>query len=246
MLYQENIKGEIHMTQIYLFLFVVFVGAVLLRLLPDYIKFKGSNYHAVSGNNFFKTRFNTGNFGEFLTFSKLEKLKIPTKLLTNVYITKNDGTTTEIDLMMIAQTGIYVFESKNYSGWIFGDEKYKNWTQSLPNKQKSKFFNPIWQNKGHISALTEELAIEKENLYKSYIVFSERCTLKKITVTSPNVEVINRGALIRTIKKDIMNSRHLLTVEEMNKIHKKLQPLSHMDDAVKVAHIAQVKAKRFK
>ncbi|NLK22184.1 MAG: NERD domain-containing protein [Epulopiscium sp.] len=26
---------------------------------------------------------------------------------------------------------MYVFESKNYSGWIFGNEKDKNWTQML-------------------------------------------------------------------------------------------------------------------
>lgn len=39
--------------------------------------------------------------------------------------------TYEIDLIMISETGIYVFESKNYSGWIFGDEKQRYWTQIL-------------------------------------------------------------------------------------------------------------------
>jgi hypothetical protein len=67
------------------------------------------------------TIFNSGNYGEFLTFCCLEKLKGDHKLLTNVYLPKKDGSTTEIDLIMIDETGIYVFESKNYSGWIFGD-----------------------------------------------------------------------------------------------------------------------------
>ena len=103
-----------------------------------------SAYKIASGNSFLKTVFDKGNFGEFLTFSYLEKLGDSNKLMTNLYIPKEDGTTTEIDLIMLSHTGIYVFESKNYSGWIFGDEKNRNWIQTLENKQKNRFFNPIW------------------------------------------------------------------------------------------------------
>lgn len=38
---------------------------------------------------------------------------------------------------MISGTGIYVFESKNYSGWVFEDENQKNWAQTLENKRKT-------------------------------------------------------------------------------------------------------------
>ena len=91
---------------------------------------------------------------------------------------------------MIAETGIYVFESKNYSGWIFGDEKGKNWTQVLENKQKNHFYNPVWQNNGHITALKYATGFHNPELYKSHIVFSERCTLKKVNVNLPNVFVM--------------------------------------------------------
>ena len=97
-------------------------------------------------------------------------------MLTNVYIPKNDGTTTEIDLLMINKTGIYVFESKNYSGWIFGDEKSKNWTQTLKGGKKNKFFNPILQNRAHINALKKLVKDVDSNNFYSYIVFSDRCT----------------------------------------------------------------------
>lgn len=80
---------------------------------------------------------------------------------------------------MLSQTGIYVFESKNYSGWIFGDEKSKNWMQTLQSKQKNRFFNPIWQNKGHINALKSETELDNDNLYKSYIIIQEKLGLKK-------------------------------------------------------------------
>lgn len=123
---------------IFLFFFLLAVAYVLV---PKYIKFSGSKYQAASGNSFFKTIFDTGNYGEFLTFAKLEKLQGRYKLLTNLYLPKQDGTTTEVDLVMIAETGLYVFESKNYSGWIFGDEKSKNWMQTLPNKHKERNFS---------------------------------------------------------------------------------------------------------
>ncbi|QSX05293.1 NERD domain-containing protein [Sedimentibacter sp. zth1] len=213
-------------------------------MLPRYIRYRGSDYKEASGNSFFKTVLDKGNFGEFMTFSYLEKLDGHHKLMTNLYLFKDDGSTTEIDLIMLSQTGIYVFESKNYSGWIFGDEKNRNWTQTLQNKQKNRFFNPIWQNKGHISALKSVIDFRNDNLYKSYIIFSKRCTLKKINVISPDVRVIKRNVLINAIKKDIEGSSNILTVEEVDQLYSKLKKYTCADKAIKKAHVEKIKAKR--
>lgn len=214
------------------------------KILLLYITFKDSAYKIASGNSFLKTVFDKGNFGEFLTFSYLEKPGDDNKLMTNLYIPKKDGSTTEIDLIMLSHTGIYVFESKNYSGWIFGDEKNKNWIRTLENKQKNRFFNPIWQNKAHITALKLAVGIENDSLYKSYIIFSERCTLKKINIVSPNIKVIKRDQLNKTIRADIKNSPKLLTTEEINKLYSNLQKYAHADAQVKEAHINNIKNRR--
>ena len=213
-------------------------------MLPTYIRYKCSEYKIASGNGFFKTVFDKGNYGEFITFNKLEKLKGHNKLMTNLYISKEDGSTTEVDLIMISETGIYVFESKNYSGWIFGDEMQKNWTQTLQNKKKNKFFNPIWQNKGHITALKFAVGIYDENLYKSYIIFSERCTLKKIKVSSKNVKVMKRSSLLKHIKKDLRNSEKILNIEQIDGIYEKLGKYCLADDKIKKAHIDEIKLKK--
>ena len=218
------------------------IVAVLLKLLSLYLKYRNSNYKLVSGNSFFKTIFDKGNYGEFLTFTKLEKLSDQNKLLTNLYIPRDDGTTTEVDLVMISPTGIYVFESKNYSGWIFGDEKNKNWTQTLENGQKNRFYNPIWQNKAHINALKAVLNLN-DDAFKSYIIFSERCTLKKINVTSPNVKVIKRDQLIKNVKKDIKDFPEIFTSDEVNKIYSSLQKYTNVDEDIKQAHIEAIKSK---
>ena len=71
-----------------------------------YNRYQRTAYNDASGNSVFDTLFDTGNYGEFLIYSCLEDLGDEHKLLTNVYLPKGDGTTTEIDLIMISATGI--------------------------------------------------------------------------------------------------------------------------------------------
>ncbi len=225
-------------------IFLLLIAAIVyLPKHKSYMAYKRSGYKEASDKNFWAVVSDRGCYGEFLTFSHLEKLEGYHKLLTNLYIPKQDGSTTEIDLIMISESGIYVFESKNYSGWIFGDEKNKNWAQTLPGKQKNQFYNPIWQNNGHISALKSLLAIDNDLVYRSYIVFSERCTLKRITVTSPNVRVIKRGAVAGTIKQDMMCSCHRLTTQEVDRIYTSLQRYARADAAMRESHVQNIRSR---
>lgn len=235
-----NLKGGLNMYWFLLFLLIPLV----ITYLPLFIRYSISDYKKISGNSIWKTIFDKGNYGEFLTFYYLEKLPRHKRLLTNIYIPKGDGTTTEIDLVMIDETGIYVFESKNYSGWIFGDEKSKMWTQSLQRRKKYRFFNPIWQNKAHITALHKYLANYDESFYKSYIVFSERCRLRKIKVTTTGVKVLNRQMLVKIIKNDIADSEVVLTKGQIDELYTILLKHALVDEHVKQQHIEDIKAKK--
>ncbi|GAB2318699.1 hypothetical protein IRB23SM22_09570 [Alkalibacterium sp. s-m-22] len=220
---------------------LILTGIVLI---PVYIKYKQSTYRGASGNSFIKTVFNKGNYGEFLIYYKLEKMDGNHKLLTNLYIPKHGGGTTEIDLLMVAETGTYVFESKNYSGWIYGNENRRNWTQTFPNKKKFSFYNPIWQNNAHINALKSVTGIDREGLYLSYIIFSERCTLKKITVQSDHIKVIKRDRLIKSVKKQVKNSQKVLSQGEIEAYANSLGKYALSDAQTKKAHVVAIKAKR--
>ena len=204
----------------------------IIVLLPKYLKYRNSSYKEASKNGFFKTVSDKGNYGEFITFTYLEELGFYKRLMTNLYLPKPDGTITEIDLIMISHTGIYVFESKNYSGWIYGDEKNKNWTQTLNGKTKNQFYNPIWQNNGHIKALMKALGMQ-DDVFKSIIVFSERCELKNINVTNPNIRVIKRNKLIETIKEDQEHSQRVLKVDDIERIYLKLQEFNSVEEKAK-------------
>ena len=129
---------------------ILILGIILfiLFLEPKRREYRTSGYKEASGKKMMEVFRDKGLYGEYLTFLTLEKLDVYHRLLTNVYIPKEDGTTTEIDLIMIAETGVYVFESKNYSGWIFGNNRQKEWVQTLPGGKKYSFYNPNhWQTR---------------------------------------------------------------------------------------------------
>ncbi|MER2173671.1 MAG: nuclease-related domain-containing protein [Carnobacterium sp.] len=221
-------------------IYIIVFGMVILK---NYMEFNDSNYQKASHHTFWQTFFNKGNMGEYNIYRTLEKIKGTKLILTNLYIPKEDGSTTEIDLVIITNFGFFVIESKNYSGWIFGDEKYRNWTQTFPNKKKFKFFNPIWQNKGHVKALKEVLDITDESLMQSYIVFSNNCELKKITVTSPNVSVMKRNQMRNSLKRDLRNSAPKLTSEDIKAYFQVLKPFMHADEETKQLHIKKIQEK---
>lgn len=221
------------------FIFLIILVAVIVQYI-DFSKYEKSNYKKETGYNYLKVRFNTGFYGEYLTFNILERVKGNKKILTNVYVPKEKGGTTEIDVVMIHEKGIYVIESKNYSGWIYGDEKNKNWTQTFKGGKNEKFYNPIWQNQTHIRHLMKLLNIENSNMFKSIIAFSERCELKKVQVTSIDVKVINRYRLLRTLNALTLESKVSLDINEINKIYGKLKNYTNVSDAVKKQHIDEV------
>lgn len=95
-----------------------------------------------------------GYYGEYLVFKELyPKLTGCCKILMNLQIPTGDGRTTEIDLLLIHETGLYVFEMKHYKGTIYGKTSDQKWTQYFRTAPNSRFYNPILQNQYHIKAL---------------------------------------------------------------------------------------------
>jgi hypothetical protein len=158
------------------------------------------------------------------------------KKLRNIYIPKDDGSTSEIDVLYITQKGIFVFESKNCSGWIFGKESDQYWTVSLPNGQKNKLYNPIRQNRSHIKWLKNYLG--KDIPMYSIIVFSDRCELKKMVVESSDVRVIKWESLYSTVREiwDSVDDANI----DVDGSYENLEKLTNVDEAVKAAHVESI------
>ena len=66
--------------------------------------------------------------------------------------------TTQIDHVFVSVYGVFVVETKNMGGWIFGRKWDRQWTQVFPGARKFRFQNPIRQNHKHVRAIEETLA----------------------------------------------------------------------------------------
>lgn len=154
-----------------------------------------------------------GKYGESkvsLTLNHLDKQDY--KIVNNVLLKSINGNTFQIDHVVVSVYGIYVVETKNYSGWIFGKEKSEYWTQVVF-QQKHQFLNPIKQNSTHLFILKEVLKRFEYVNYYSIIVFTGSGEFKDLETTTP---VIYRNQLLGTIKN--LKHTNCLSHEEINEI----------------------------
>lgn len=214
-----------------------------IKKLKKIKEYQDSEYFKETGNSYEEVITNVGAYGEKLTVDILSKVEGYKKILVNLYVPKQDGTTSELDAIMIHETGVYVFESKNYSGWIYGRENQKLWLQVLNyGKIKNQFYNPIWQNEGHVKNLQSFLD-DIDIPFFSYIIFSERCKLENIEFDSRNCVVINRDKLWLLLHNMIGQNKIVLTVEEIDDLYLKLKALTQITSEVKLKHIEEVRSK---
>lgn len=210
---------------------------LLFFLRVTQIYFQSTEYRNITKTSILKLIQDKGAYGEYLTYNILRKMG--GEILTNLYIPKNN-TTTEIDLVFINKTGMYVIESKNYSGKIYGSKENKYWMQILDNNKRNRFYSPIIQNKTHIKYLNKVLPdLSKEDFY-SIIVFSERCKLRNMDIQEENLKVIKRDKLKYTMNKIIKSENEIYTDSEVESIYNKLENYSNVDEVVKENHIKNI------
>ena len=53
------------------------------------------------------------------------------RVINNLMLRTQSGSTTQIDHVVISQYGIFVIETKFYKGWIYGGENSEFWTQNI-------------------------------------------------------------------------------------------------------------------
>lgn len=119
----------------------------------------------------FKSPLSKGARGERKVQNKIARLvsnKEDFQVFNNLTLETPDGTT-QIDHIILSHFGIFVIETKNLNGWIFGNSKQKQWTQVLYRK-KYIFQNPLHQNYKHIKAVQDLLGVDKDIII-SIVVF---------------------------------------------------------------------------
>ena len=146
--------------------------------------------------------------------------------IKNLCLPWPDGRTAQIDELVIADSGIYVIEVKNYKGWIFGNENNQYWTQVLSTgirgeSIKNRLYNPIRQNNSHIYCIKKNLKGYKGPIH-SLIVFSDDAEFKDVTVNSSGVYVLYQSNLRRVMHEIDSAYKGSLSEEEIADIRGKL------------------------
>ena len=114
------------------------------------------------------------NFGERHVASILSQLPEEYHVFNDVYLTSNDNSI-QIDHIVISPYGIFIIETKDYAGHIWGSENGEKWTQSL-HGNKYTFYNPIRQNKLHAIAFHKMIGVTPKWIFQ-VVVFSHRAYL---------------------------------------------------------------------
>ncbi len=187
---------------------------------------------------------NLGSSGEQYTYRALWYY-FRDNLFRNVYIRREDGKLTEIDLVGVGKTGIYVFESKNWSGQIYADGNRNKWVVYNGGK-KSYPLSPVKQNEIHIEALRYHLGkiVPKDNFF-SIIIFSARCKLSVKNIDK-NVTIVKRDgeyntALDKALNRVRKDANDVLSDADMEKISRFFKKAQRPDKEIRDEHLRSLK-----
>lgn len=133
-------------------------------------------------------------------------------LIRNVTLPTEDGTT-QIDHLIVSPYGVFVVETKNMKGWIFGGERQRYWTQKIY-RHTQKFQNPLHQNYKHVKTLQALLGLGDQQVH-SLVVFVGDSTFK----TPMPRNVTEGGGYLRFIRS---HQQQVLSPEQVNQVVEQL------------------------
>lgn len=172
-----------------------------------------------------------GEIGEESVASILRTLPKDYVVFNDVYLDIK-GYCAQIDHVVISRYGVFIIETKNYTGWIFGNDTSEYWTQTIYD-EKYKLRNPLKQNYAHLKTLQLIFGIE-ERFYFPVVAFHDKATLK--CKTYGNVMYFSE-------LKDFILSKTIpkLTDELVNRLSAVLMYYSVKNENQKQEHILKVK-----
>jgi len=150
-------------------------------------------------------------------------------IFNNIILPSSFTKSTQVDHIVVSEYGIFVIESKDYKGWIFGDKNRSNWMQTLYSGKKYPFQNPILQNFAHVSALKEQLPFLNKCFF-NVVVFSNRAEFKTERIKN----VLYDDELIDFIKH---KDKQWLREEEIMMTIGKLSMLCQTNQVTEEQHI---------
>ncbi|WP_112180418.1 MULTISPECIES: nuclease-related domain-containing protein [Paraliobacillus] len=189
-----------------------------------------------------------GEIGEHKIDIQLAQMPKEYRYVNDLMIknSKSKSGYSQIDHVVLTPYGIFVIETKNYQGTIYGGKDRKTWLVN----GKFKFMNPFNQNYGHIKALLQVAGVKHKDLIISMVSFTKRCTfkvgleLRKITSNNLIVYDIELSEFIyrKVNVQKITHKKPLLTDEQIDRIYQSLLDVNITDQSIRAQHNEAIKA----
>lgn len=172
-----------------------------------------------------------GYYGEYLLFCDLYKnVSGFCKILMNLNVPVTTEKTTEIDLMMIHESGIYIFEVKHYKGTIYGNVNDRKWTQYFRTAPNSVFNSPVKQNQYHINAIKNKYP---DIPVYSFIVFTnDECELKVTNDSLKDISICTLLDLKKILYDSTSKRKQVLDISKIDEIFNEIKEYSPMLNAI--------------
>lgn len=200
-------------------LILLIVAALIITLSVLVYKHDNTEFAQLTGYSFFDIMLNAKKSHLHKLMTQLDKVSGEHKVLIDLQLPVNN-TTYPVDAVLIHESGIYVIDGVEKTGWISGNEEQAEWIE-LKHKEKQEMFpNPIAVNKSIIFALRDLLPEVNDDAYVAISVFSDACSFQKVEIHSQNVEVMKRNEL-KLWTKQI--GGEVLSKEEIHTIYKALE-----------------------
>ena len=177
-----------------------------------------------------------GDYGEMRVSHILSHLPEEYRIFNDVYLVSN-GHSSQIDHVVISKYGIFVIETKNYSGAVYGSENAEHWTQYLQG-EGYEFLNPIWQNHSHELAIQNTLHVSRSSIIP-IVVFLGSVDLHCKTTSA----VLYTGQLLDYI---LSHRTIAFTSDGVERLAKRLSEVIIVDPNRRRNHIINVRQNKAK
>ncbi|MDI7740565.1 nuclease-related domain-containing protein [Lysinibacillus fusiformis] len=193
------------------------------------------------------TSLRIGEIGEYKINIQLDQLPKECMYLNDILISNKFSKSgySQIDHVVVTPYAIFIIETKNYSGTIYGHRNRVKWSVN----GKFPMMNPFNQNYGHIEAVKSVLANWDKIKYVSLVSFNKRCTFKvneELRKIQSNDLIVYDTELSEFITRKInvlklQQPEPILSKNDIQDIYNKLNIANISDLQIRDMHVDKVK-----
>lgn len=151
-----------------------------------------------------------GQFGESRVAKMLSRLLPGNMYIINDLTVRFGSASAQIDHIVAGPKGLFVIETKNWSGTVRGDEKKETWEQIPARGKKTiKVGNPVSQNQHHVNVLRNWLRANGklwDEIYSLVVVVSPHTRLEIANQSTPVLPVKTAARFIERFQAPSLRS----------------------------------------